>query len=232
LDPEPGGESTRGAEEPLPDDSLREFLELGTSRHGYRERILTVYGAGLAAALEFVAANPRSISTLIILRPGDAWSDRRAIQATVASLPNELRILWVSSGRGYESGRAARLRYTVERQLPPDSLQALNLPPLAAGRKAFELRLSETLLYELLQERLELEWLPANEVFAGGCGVYASGGGRLRLGATLVSAGRDYDFCPLFVRRTGQALFRAEAVGDERCTYRQADGRRRIYCAY
>lgn len=223
------------ARAPLDAEQLEQFLELATARPGYRKRILILSGQHLRAGLAFLTRFPRSVAAIIVLRPGDAFADRRAIVDAALLLPEQLRIFWIPSNQGGEATAAARLRFLLERADAPPPIIPLNLPGLGAWRsgRPFELQLTETLVYELLQERLHLVWQDATKIFQGGCVYYtAAGRTRLFIKTTEVSAARDFDFCPLFVRRPGRPLFRVEDVAENRCTYRVADGLTRLYCAY
>ncbi|MCR9144164.1 MAG: hypothetical protein NXI24_18090 [bacterium] len=221
----------------LDDDRLRDFLELATARPGYRKRVLILHGRRLRAGLEFLAGAPRSVTTLIVLRPGDARRDRTEIVAAARLLPEELRIVWVSSKQQREAAAARKLQAALARaKIAPGFMQS-SVPGLetANARLAsdFRLRLSENLFYELLlMQRTELSWSGAADVFAAGCGYSSQGPRDVYLGGMQVSGERDQDFCPLFLRRDGRAMYHAEEITEEYCVYRVADGRTRLYCAY
>ncbi|MEQ9363343.1 MAG: hypothetical protein RIF32_03815 [Leptospirales bacterium] len=229
-------ESERAPEDAsLDDEGFREFLELATARPGYRKRILILHGRRLRAGLEYLAGTPRSVATVIVLRPGDAIRDRAAVVAAALLLPEELRFLWIPSGQGRETANANAIQNALLRANISPSITRLDSPGLfSGGPSEFRLRLNESLYYELLMERIQITWRKATDVFKGGCGFAPNGARRIYTGNVEVSGDRDEDFCPLFIRRRpGQALvYRAEEVNENYCGYRMADGRTRLFCAY
>lgn len=239
----PGTSAARAAEDtgadrpPLNENELREFLGLSTSRPGYRKRLLVLPGSRLAEGLEFLAGAPRSVATVIVLRPGDALRDRARVLKSAALLPEELRVLWVASIEGREGARALRLQAALRRARVAPELKLLRLRtlslPRGPQRSGFRLALSETLYYEVLLERLAPVWHSATKVFAGGCGPQPGYPSAYFAANAEVSATPDRDFCPLFLRRPDTTLYRAEEIRDDgSCMYRRADSRARLYCEY
>ena len=221
------------ADTTLREESAAAIYQLGLKRPGYSRRFLAVHGRALAGAVRTGFATAPGFQALIVFRPGDAWGQRGELRKALPALPESLRLLWVPSTDPTEVARANTLRWyfadaPAGKQLSERPLAALS----SRVRADFTLPISESFVYFLLLERQRITWVPAFEVFPRGCARQRSGRMPVSLRPLETSAGRDRDFCPLFLRRKRQLLYRAEEVGSRRCGFRVEGGTSRIYCFY
>lgn len=211
-------------------------FDTAASRLGYRRRLLVVDGERLLPALQELIDRRTIFEAVMVLRPGDAWGDRRDLRALRDELPAHTAYYWIPTGGGAETVRANTLRAMLFRAPAegdgPKVIEHM-LPALAARRdESFRLELSETLLYELVRLRREPEWQNAAAVFQGGCGYRKGARGGRSLNGFTSSGSRDPDFCPAYLRRGDRQVYRNVEILEGGCVYRRMDRQDRLYCYY
>ncbi len=220
------------AEPPAPADAF----DAAAARLGYRKRLLVVDGRRLLPALQVFLERRGTFDAMMVLRPGDAWGDRRELRTLRDELPTGTPFYWIPTGRGIETVRANTLRSMLFRRTAEQEGATViehMLSELARRRdEDFRLELSETLLYELVRLRREPEWQEAAGVFQGGCGYRPGARGRRSLNGFTSSGSRDRDFCPAYLRRDERRVYRNTEILDDGCVYRRMDRRERLYCHY
>ena len=210
---------------------FKALVEHGSRRPGFARRVLAVPGKDLLMALDALAeAGVSSLyNALVVLRPGDAWSDRAAIVRHTRALPVELELLWVDSGTSRE-GYFARLLWESLGNRPGHSISSAALTqPLGSAMPALA---APAVLDRIMILRLQIEWSPAATVFGSGCTIDNARRLRIRLQEAETSARADVNFCPLFMRFSGDYLWRARDVSGSVCVYGTPDRLDRLYCSY
>ena len=210
---------------------FKALIEHGSRRPGFARRVLAVPGKDLLIALDALAeAGVSSLyNALVVLRPGDAWSDRAAILRHSKALPVELELLWVDSGTSQEGYFARLLWDSLGNRSGHSFSSAASAQPSAGGIPALA---APAVVDRILIVRLPIEWSPAVVVFGGGCTIDNARRLRIRLQQAETSARADINFCPLFMRFAGDYLWRARDVSGSLCVYGTPDRTDRLYCSY
>lgn len=212
-----------------PSEDVRALLRYAAERQNYRTKLLVAHGRYFSEVFEELSSGIFPYSALVLIFPGEAMANLSLFEQ-LKQIPEATPVYLVTSGWIPERERS---RYLVSRIRGIDVtiLNVFKDDYLRYGETAVRRITSrESFVNFLLLHRLDFNWIDSPSIFRTGCGFRLYGRYPLRMKGYKVSAEKDIDTCPLFLRAPGGRIYRASEVRENVCKY--SDERSNIFCKY